>query len=221
MLLTETIKSTTSAIQKRRTVQENKKSTEDYSKALRQLAQANDTLKTTLDCAVMMESAGIVEHPLMMRPVRDELVEYAGNCGKGIYEGKLTLDMVIAFKAKGDAVAEQIKIVWKDAATKYAEGTKGYLSMIGGLTDNPKQAKELADSISKTVNGALSVTSIKKLVADVDEAKRITDGFSLNPEIEAFLQKVSSQQATIVDLTPNVLTWLKEKKLTSKLKVRF
>ena len=129
--------------------------------------------------------------------------------------------MVIAFKAKGDAVAEQIKIVWKDAATKYAEGTKGYLSMIGGLTDNPKQAKELADSISKTVNGALSVTSIKKLVADVDEAKRITHGFSLNPEIEAFLQKVSSQQATIVDLTPNVLTWLKEKKLTSKLKVRF
>lgn len=125
------------------------------------------------------------------------------------------------FKAKGDAVAEQIKIVWKDAATKYAEGTKGYLSMIGGLTDNPKQAKELADSISKTVNGALSVTSIKKLVADVDEAKRITHGFSLNPEIEAFLQKVSSQQATIVDLTPNVLTWLKEKKLTSKLKVRF
>ena len=169
----------------------------------------------------MMKSAGIVEHPLMMRPVRDELVEYAGNCGKGIYEGKLTLDMVIAFKAKGDAVAEQIKIVWKDAATKYAEGTKGYLSMIGGLTDNPKQAKELADSISKTVNGALSVTSIKKLVADVDEAKRITHGFSLNPEIEAFLQKVSSQQATIVDLTPNVLTWLKEKKLTSKLKVRF
>ena len=80
---------------------------------------------------------------------------------------------------------------------------------------------EYFDSISKTVNGALSVTSIKKLVADVDEAKRITHGFSLNPEIEAFLQKVSSQQATIVDLTPNVLTWLKEKKLTSKLKVRF
>lgn len=221
MLLTETIKSSTSAIQKRRTVQGNKKSAEDYSKALVQLAQASDTLKTTLDCAVEMKSKGIVEHPLMMQQMREELVEYADNCGRGVFEGTLTLDMVTAFKAKGDTVAEQMKIIWKDAATKYAEGTKGYLSMIGGLTDDPKHARELADSISKTVDGTLSIVAVKKLVADVAEAKRITDAFSLNPEIEAFLKKVSSQQATVIDLTPNVLAWLKEKKLTSKLKVRF
>ena len=34
-------------------------------------------------------------------------------------------------------------------------------------------------------------------------------------------KKVSSFQATINDLTPNVLLWLKEKKLTSKLRIRF
>ena len=56
------------------------------------------------------------------------------------------------------------------------------------------------------------------LCGSMDELRALAQ---LNPEIEAFLQKVSSQQATIVDLTPNVLTWLKEKKLTSKLKVRF
>ena len=110
---------------------------------------------------------------------------------------------------------------WKDSAAKYAEGTKGYLSMIGGLTDDPKHARELADSITKTVDGALTIINIKKLVNDVAEAKEITDAFSLNLEIEAFLRKVSSQQATIVDLTPDVLVWLKDKKLTSKLKIRF
>lgn len=221
MLLTETIKHSTSAIQKRRTVQENKKSAEDYSKALEQLTQASNALKTTLDCAVEMESKGIVEHPLILQQMRDELVEYANNCGKGVFDGTLALDIVIAFKTKSDAVAGQIKIVWKDAATKYADGTKGYLSMIGGLTDDPKHARELADSISETVAGTLSIAAVKKLVADVTEAKRIADAFSLNPEIEAFLKKVSFQQATVIDLTPNVLSWLKEKKLTRKLKVRF
>ena len=40
-------------------------------------------------------------------------------------------------------------------------------------------------------------------------------------EIERFLKKVSAQQATVIDLTPNVLAWLKEKNLTGKLRVRF
>lgn len=52
---------------------------------------------------------------------------------------------------------------------------------------------------------------MKKLVADVSEAKKIADEFSLNPEIEVFLKKVSSLQATVADLTPDILTWLKGK----------
>jgi len=221
MLLTETIKNCTSAIQKRRRLQENNRSAEDYAKALVQLAQASSSLKATLDCATEMKSSGVVDHPLMMQQMRDELVAYADDCGRGVFEGTLTLDVVKAFKAKGDALAAQMKIVWKDAADKYAEGIKGYLSMIGGLTDNPKHAKELTDSIAKAIDGTPSISAVKKLVADVAEAKKITEAFSLNPEIESFLKKVSSQQATVYDLNPDVLTWLKEKRLTSRLKIRF
>lgn len=221
MLLTETIKNSTSAIKKRKSMQTNKKAAEDFARALGQLAQVSQTIKTTLDCATEMKNSGIVQHPAMKQQVRDELLEFADSCGRGVFEGTLTMDMVTALKAKGDSAAQQIKIVWKDSAAKYAEGTKGYLSMIGGLTDDPKHARELADSITKTVDGALTIINIKKLVNDVAEAKEITDAFSLNLEIEAFLRKVSSQQATIVDLTPDVLVWLKDKKLTSKLKIRF
>lgn len=124
-------------------------------------------------------------------------------------------------QSKGDAIASSIKVVWKDAAANYAKGSTGYLSMIGSLTDNPKQAKDLVESISKTVDSDPSIKSIGKLVADVAEAKKITDSFSIGPKIESFLKKVSSQQATVADLTPDVTAWLKEKKLMGKLKVRF
>lgn len=66
-----------------------------------------------------------------------------------------------------------------------------------------------------------SIKAAKSLVSDVTEAKQITEEFSLNPEIEDFLKKVSSQRATVNDLTPNVLIWLKGKNLTGKLKIRF
>jgi len=93
--------------------------------------------------------------------------------------------------------------------------------MIGGLSNDPKRARELANKITQTAAGDPSTKAINSMVSDVAEAKRIADKFSLNPEIEGFLKKVSSQQATILDLTPKVLAWLKEKNLTGKLKIRF
>ncbi len=221
MRITETIRNSTSAIRNRRTARENKKSAEDYRKALERLEQAGNALKSVLDCAAALKTSGVVGEPLMPRQMRDELVEYADSCGRGLYEGTLTLDMVTAFRTKGEAAAGQMEIAWKDAAARYAEGTNGYLSMIGSLTDDPKHARELADNISKTVDGPLSVAAVKKLVSAVAEARKITDAFSLSPEIEAFLKKVSLQQATAADLTPDILKWLQEKKLTGKLKIRF
>lgn len=221
MLLIDTIKNSTSAIKKRRATIESKQYAETYAKALAQLAQATESIKGTLDCAAVMKESGIVDTPLMDETTRSDLLTCIIDCGNGVSEMELTLEAVRLLKSKGDAVATQIKIVWRDASVKYSDGSKGYLSMIGGLSSDPKRAKELADNITKTVAGDPSIKAVKSLVADVAEAKHITDEFSLNPEIEDFLKKVSSQIATVFDLTPNILSWLKEKNLTSKLKIRF
>lgn len=221
MLLTEIIKNSTSAIKKRRTTIESKKHAEDYGKALAQLALATESIKGTLDCAAAMKENGIVDNPIIEKATRDELLDCINECGNGVHEITLTMEAVRLLKSKGDAVATQIKIVWKDAARKYSEGTKGYLSMISGLSADPKRSKELADNIGKLVAGDPTIGGIKNLVSNVAEAKEIVGAFSLNPEIESFLKKVSTQQATVVDVTPNVLAWLKEKNLTSKLRVRF
>lgn len=221
MLLTETIKNSTSAIKKRRATIESKQHAETYAKALTQLAQATENLKGTLDCATVMKESGIVDTPLMDEITRRDLLTCINDCGNGVSEMKLSMEAVRLLKFKGDAVAAQIKIIWRDAAVKYSDGSKGYLSMIGGLSNNPKRAKELADNITKTVASDPSIKAVKSLAADVAEAKKITDGFSLNSEIEDFLKKVSSHQATVLDLNSNILTWLKDKNLTSKLKICF
>ena len=221
MLLTETIKNSTSAIKKRRATIESKQHAETYAKALVQLAQATENIKGTLDCAIVMKESGIVSNPLIDETTRSDLLSCINDCGNGVSEMKLTLEAVRLLKSKGDAVSTQVKILWRDASAKYSDGSKGYLSMIGGLSSDPIRAKELADSITRTVASDPSIKAVKSLVTDVAEAKRITDEFSLNSEIEDFLKKVSASQATVNDLTPNVLMWLKEKKLTGKLRIRF
>lgn len=221
MLLTETIKNSTSAIKKRRATIESKQHAEAYGSALAQLSLATERIKVTLDCAIAMKDSGIVCAPIMEESVHSDLLACIDDCGNGVHEITLSLEAVRLLKSKGDALATQLKIVWKEAAEEYAEGTKGYLSMISGLSADPKRSKELADSIGKLVASDPSVGGINSLVSNVAEAKKIVEAFSLNPEIEKFLKKVSAQQATVVDLTPNILAWLTEKNLTSKLRVRF
>lgn len=221
MLLTETIKNSTSAITKRRDAQERKQDAENYGKAINQLDQATLFIRSTLECANALKEKGIVSSPVMDGDTRAEIIDSFDSCGWGIEKMELSIETVKLLRSKGEAFFTKIKLVWKDNARKYSEGTTGYLSMIAGLSPDPKKARELAESITKAADGDPSVKAIEGLVANVEEAKKITDAFALNSEIEAFLKKVSSQQATALDLTPGILAWLREKNLTSKLKLRF
>lgn len=221
MLLTETIKSSTSAITKKRVAQESKQNAENYGKAITQLDQAISVIRVTLECSEALKAKGLVLSPIMDGDTRDEFFECFDSCGNGIENMDLTLETVKLLRSKGETFLTTIGIAWKDAARKYAEGTAGYLLMIAGLSSDSKKALDLAGSISKAADGGPSIKAIDKLIANVQEAKRIIDAFALNPEIETFLKKVSSQQATVFDLTPNILSWLNEKNLTNKLKLRF
>lgn len=221
MLLTDRINSCTSAIQRRRVAQENKQSAEAYTRALTQLNAVSDCLRSSLNCAATMKEKGIVSAPLILEQTRDDLLESANNCGQGVFDGTLSVETVNVLKAKSEAFSGQITIIWKDAASKYAEGIQGYLSMLGGLSSEPKKASEMYEKINKLVNGSPSAGAISKLVDTVVEAKKITDGFSLNEHIEAFLKKVSRREATVFDLSPEIMKWLKDKNLSKKLKIGF
>jgi hypothetical protein len=94
--------------------------------------------------------------------------------------------MVAVLKTKTESFAGQIQIMWENASVKYAESVQGYLSLIGALTSNPKKANELLERIAKITNGKLSIDNIDSLISNVEQARIITDGFSLNNSIEIF-----------------------------------
>lgn len=224
MLITETIKKSTAAIKLRRNAAENKSKATSYLAALTKLDQTTKSIKKTLTCATEMKTHGIIEKPIMTDAVQKELLDCIDECGNGVSpdtEDQLTLEKVKLLQTKGDAIFSTMRIVWKDAAASYAKGPSGYLSMISGLTSDRKQANDILANINKLITGDPSSNAIVNLVSNVDAAKSITNEFSINPQIESFLKKVSSQQATIADLSPDVIAWLKEKRLMDKLKVRF
>lgn len=221
MLLTETINKCVAAIEKNRGLRDSKRSAEDYLKTLSNLEQVRKPLKHTLDCATEMKKRGVVGKAVITQAEKDELLELADRCGHDVYERSLSSDLVMEFKMKEVAVTERVREAWKQAAANYADGVKGYLSMISGLTEDPLRARELVESITKAENSGATDVAVRRLVDEVEKAKMITDSFSINPDIEQFLRKVSMHQATVADLSPDVLAWLNEKKLLGRLKLRF
>ena len=220
-MISESIRNSIAAIQRKRNAQESKLSIDMQTAALAQLDTACEQAKALLECCAAIQQSGISNESLLTESTRQGLIDTISNCGNAVADHALSKDSVFAFSSTVKTAANEVSQVWKAKATSYAEGAKGYLSLIAGLTADPNGAKVLVSRISNTCNELPTARSVQTLLADVSKAKEIISRFSIKPEIETFLKKVSSQQATVFDLTPEVLLWLKEQGLTGKLKVNF
>ena len=220
-MILESIKRSIRAIDQKRNAQESKLSLDAQTAALAQLDGAYRQAKSLLECCASIRQSGITAGSPLSPDTRRELLDSISHCGHAIADNELSKDTVSVLLSTVKAATNEVKQVWQSRATSYAEGPKGYLMLIAGLTTDPQGARMLAARISDACKEAPTVKNVQSLMADLSKAKEIISRFSIQPEIEAFLKKVSAQQATVYDLTPEILTWLNEQGLTGKLKVNF
>lgn len=67
----------------------------------------------------------------------------------------------------------------------------------------------------------ISSKTIQTFLDNVEKGKQIVNGLHPDDETEKFINKVKLQRATMADLTPHILQWIKDNNLMSTLKVRF
>lgn len=221
-MLVDTISRSISSVNALRAAKDQKTSIDTYQKALKQVNNTAILLQNTLDCINLINNNHIkFDNPVFTEEIRQSLFEYANACGKAVYNNELTADMARTFQSQVQSLSKDLRKEWKTASADYTEEVLGYLSLIAGITDNPKYYRDMADSIREICENPPTSKSVSDLIHKVRSAKAVVDKFSLNPAIESFLKKVSSRQATIADLTPEVMNWLKENRLAGKLKIRF
>lgn len=221
MLITETVQSCVNAIEKRKAAEADQNSIKAYINALNQLGKVSSTMKHLLGYAEMLKQYGIISEEPLAQDMRSVFLDSLNTCGQAIYNNELKKETVQVLYTCCNTFNEQLASIWKNSGAKYAEGTKGHLSLISSLTDDPKRSKALVDSINATLAAPLNEDNIRKLVTDVAAANKIILGFSISPDVELFLKKVSSGRATMEDLTPEVTKWLGEHRLMNRLKIRF
>ncbi len=221
MLLTETIDKSISTIKKRAAAKQQKDYAVEYTAALVSLSQAAVEVKSALICAGAIDKSGLAEHSVLSISQKSELMDSIDACGAAAYESTLSAHLVKVLQMQGKTLKSQETAIWREAAAKYVEGPNGYLSMLGGLSENPADVENLKSRINSLVAAEPSAKNVEKLLAEVERANVLISQFTLSPEVEAFLRKVSSKQATFLDLTPNILCWLRDRNLMNKLRISF
>lgn len=220
-MITDSIQSCISAVKQKQDALRSKQSFEEYQKTLALLSVECQNLERSLDTIDSIEKNKISDMPLLDNGTKTELLEAIDDCGIALENGQLGKESVQVFGSRAKQLQRDLTAAWKVCATHYADSVSGYLGIVQGLTERPKEVADLRDQIIKLASSDPTVVATKRLASDVAQANGIISQFSLKPEIEVFLKKVSSKTATVKDVTPEVLSWLESKKLVDKLRVSF
>ncbi len=220
-MITDSIQSCISAVKQKQDALRSKQSFEEYQKTLALLSVECQNLERSLDTIDSIEKNKISDAPVLDDGTKKELLEAIDDCGIALENGQLGKEGVQVFGSRTKQLQRDLTAVWKVCATQYADGVTGYLGIVQGFADSPKEVDELRTRIGNLAIGDPTPTAAKKLSVDVAQANAIISRFSLKPEIEAFLKKVAAKKAAVSDLSPEVLNWLSDQKLLEKLKLSF
>jgi len=111
---------------------------------------------------------------------------------------------------------------WTLFYTEYTKNTLSLLDTIKGILKDEKKAIYAANKIRKASAWNSVVENYNFLKQGMDEAEGLLTELGLDEDssILAFLKLVSEGNATILDLTDDILKWIREENLAGKMYIR-
>lgn len=117
------------------------------------------------------------------------------------------------------SINKSLETEWKIYFTNSMSSTLKTLVLIQDITD-----KNVANYISDISNGKEWNSSFDSKLNSFRAMKSANDiiaNLNINDEVNNFLLKVSKNRATLADLTDNVMKWVQENHLKSKIRLSF
>ena len=188
---------------------------------LKSLKSTADKLHLLAEVIQAMQTSGIAAAVLTSEQL-DSLNRCINVCGEKASNSTLSSSDVSALNSAFGTCQLAAEQVWKASASDKADGVYNSLNSLKGLLPNRSNTEELLRRLASNKSTLpKSDQVVYNFLNDVESAQKLVNSLQLDAEIELFIVKVLSQQATITDLSDHVLNWIKENHLTGKLKIRF
>lgn len=220
-MIIDTLKSTNSVMLDSIQVTNNKQAAKTFKEQIVALGLCTPTLEQLL---VVIETLRVKEiaSGILTPELKETLQTTVDNCGEKTNDHTLDAASIQALKNAIDLCKTATESAWKDAADKQCTTVIDSLTSLKNLLPDKREAEELIETLGNTkIKLPTSAKVIDDFLNKVKRGKEITDGLHLDDKIEKFIEKVKLQRATVSDLSPDILGWLKENDLMNVMKVRF
>lgn len=151
------------------------------------------------------------------------LKSFLGSCDKVVQAGaanNATTQYITSESKKLYAVIGQ---EWTEYYSKATANILSLLDTVKGIIPDESKATYAANKIRKAATWNTTIDSYNYLKQGIAEANKILEDLDLDEDsdILSFLKLVSEGKATILNLTDEILDWIKEENLADKMFITF
>ena len=154
--------------------------------------------------------------------LKEEMIRTVTNSREAVNTGLIQEIKIRELQNDTKYVKERFLSEWKVFFKGLSEKRINTLTTVKGIT--PDRDKT-GYAINKIKNAAVinynDIDKVRLLAAGVLEADQILEGLGLNDEIMNFLDKVSEGNATLLDLSDNLVKWINSENLSDKFTIAF
>lgn len=220
-MIIDTLKSTNSVMLDSIQVTNNKQAAKIFKEQIIALELCTPTLEQLLNIIIVLKEKQIAPG-ILTTELKETLQTSIDNCGEKTNDHTLDISTVQALRNAIDLCKHTTEKAWKDAAELQSSAVIDSLNSLRSLLPDKKEADDLLEALaSAKVKMPTSGKIIDDFIKRLNRGKEIVDGLHLDSEIERFIGKIKMQRATVGDLTPHVMEWIKTNGLMNTMKVRF
>lgn len=220
-MILDTLKKANSAMLDSIQVTTNKQAAKTFKEQVMQLGLITPQLEQLLNVIICLNEKDLAKD-LFTEELKESLQTAVDKCGDKANDHTLDATTVLALKNAYNLCKTATDNAWKDAADIKSEAVISSLTSLKNLLPDKKTADELLEEInSAKVQMPTSSKVIQTFLDNIEKGKKIVNELHLDDETEKFINKVKLQRATVADLTPHILQWIKDNNLMGTLKVRF
>lgn len=220
-MIIDTLKATNSIMLDSIQATNNKQAAKTFKEQVIALGMCTPILEQLLNVIAVLRDKQIAPG-ILTAELKETLQTSVDNCGEKTNDHTLDATTVQALKNAIDLCKTETENAWKYAADKRCTTVIDSMTSLKSLLPDKKEADDLLEVLEKAkVKMPTSAKGVDDFLSKVAQGKAIVDGLHLDDEVEKFISKVKLQRATVNDLTPHILEWLKVNDLMNTMKVRF
>lgn len=151
------------------------------------------------------------------------LKSFVSSCNKIVQVGAANISTTQYISNESKKINAVLGQEWSIFYNKLTSNMLNLLDILKSILQDEKKAIYAANKIKKAANWNSTIDNYNYLKQGMDEANLILKNLDIEekPEILSFLKLVSEGNATIFNLTDDVLAWIKKENLADKLYINF